>query len=268
MLLILIIVSGTYAFWLWRGEVSEVNVTTGIPFNCSADGGIHDTTVGLMPASCTHSRYAIQREITINHQLFSENAIIALDMLLKVDQIGDGLSESSNFKYAVTKSPDSCTTDVLTTGTFQNTTEGTTITIVDDEMFAYTGAESINKYYLYVWIDPAEENSDILNQTFSFSLDLICNQFPNQSGNLLYDVVSTGAVMDNTKSEFVSASTGINFAYKASDTNGKGVYTHAATKNNAFPIHYYRGEVDNNNIIFANFCWKMVSAQVPDLILK
>ena len=52
--------------------------------------------------------------------------------------------------------------------------------------------------------------------------------------------------------------TEINFGAISSDTNGKGVYTLSKTRGKVFPIYYYRGEVKNNNVLFANFCWKMI----------
>ena len=51
---------------------------------------------------------------------------------------------------------------------------------------------------------------------------------------------------------------GINFKENASDTNGKGLYIRSGTENNINPIYYYRGAVDNNNVYFANYCWKIV----------
>ena len=74
----------------------------------------------------------------------------------------------------------------------------------------------------------------------------------------LYNIVEKQASLDNTKSEFVSGSSGINFGAAPSDTNGKGVYTIASTKDYEYPVHYFRGEVTNNNVKFANFCWKIV----------
>ena len=41
-------------------------------------------------------------------------------------------------------------------------------------------------------------------------------------------------------------------------TFSTGVYTMRETLNDNFPIHYYRGNVDNNNVVFQNFCWKIV----------
>lgn len=73
-----------------------------------------------------------------------------------------------------------------------------------------------------------------------------------------YDVIASQAVMDNTSSEFVSSSSGINFGQISSDTNGKGVYERAGTEDDDYPVYYYRGDVDNNHVKFADFCWKAV----------
>lgn len=83
------------------------------------------------------------------------------------------------------------------------------------------------------------------------------------SGNVtevkpLYDVLASSAVLDNKSSTYVTSSKGINFSLNSSDTNGKGLYLMASTANDEYPIYYYRGDVDNNNVKFANFCWKIV----------
>ena len=74
----------------------------------------------------------------------------------------------------------------------------------------------------------------------------------------LYNFMKQEAVMDNTSSEFVSSSTGINFNSISSNTNGKGVYIRAETEDNKYPVMYFRGDVNNNHVKFANFCWKIV----------
>ena len=74
----------------------------------------------------------------------------------------------------------------------------------------------------------------------------------------LYNFMKQEAVMDNTSSEFVSSSSGINFGMPSSDTNGKGVYTRAGTEDNEYPILYFRGDVDNNHVKFGGFCWLIV----------
>ena len=74
----------------------------------------------------------------------------------------------------------------------------------------------------------------------------------------LYNFMKQDAVMDNTSSEFVSSSSGINFGRAPSDTNGKGVYIRAGTENKEYPIMYFRGDVDNNHVKFGGFCWLIV----------
>ena len=37
-----------------------------------------------------------------------------------------------------------------------------------------------------------------------------------------------------------------------------GIYTVSSTANDKYPVHYYRGNIKNNNVLFAGFCWKIV----------
>ncbi len=73
----------------------------------------------------------------------------------------------------------------------------------------------------------------------------------------LYDMMHHISEMDNTNSKYVSSTKGIDFSQVSSNTNGKGVYELYTTATDKYPIHYYRGDV-NNNVIFANFCWKII----------
>ena len=50
----------------------------------------------------------------------------------------------------------------------------------------------------------------------------------------------------------------INFANASSSSNGEGLYILPGTENNTNPIYYYRGAVNNNNVIFGDYCWQMV----------
>ena len=64
----------------------------------------------------------------------------------------------------------------------------------------------------------------------------------------LYNILKANATLD----------TDIDFNQISSDTNGKGVYIRSGTENDTYPIYYYRGEVYDNNVIFANMCFKIV----------
>lgn len=91
-----------------------------------------------------------------------------------------------------------------------------------------------------------------------FAYILIPYSVNASSGESLYDVIKEQAVMDNIKSTYVNSDSGIDFTKISSDTNGKGVYELSSTKDDNYPVYYYRGNVTNNNLLFANFCWKMV----------
>lgn len=81
---------------------------------------------------------------------------------------------------------------------------------------------------------------------------------PEYQERKTYNVIKDDVLIDDEKSEKVSAETGINFLETSSETNGEGKYIFAPTKNDEKPIYYYRGDVQNNNIIFANYCWKII----------
>ena len=84
--------------------------------------------------------------------------------------------------------------------------------------------------------------------------ELYLKIYPSQFYKSLYE----SAVMDNKSSTYVSGSSGIDFSKTSSDTNGKGLYIASEYSDYKYPILYYRGDVTNNNLIFANFCWKIV----------
>ena len=64
----------------------------------------------------------------------------------------------------------------------------------------------------------------------------------------LYKIVSKNAQVD----------TNVDFTKIVSETNGQGKNVRANTILDKYPIYYYRGNVDNNNVKFAGFCWKIV----------
>ena len=52
---------------------------------------------------------------------------------------------------------------------------------------------------------------------------------------------------------------GIDYSKVNSKTNGEGVYLFDETKNDKNPVYFYRGTHNlNNNLLYANICWKIV----------
>ena len=77
----------------------------------------------------------------------------------------------------------------------------------------------------------------------------------NVTGNV---TITPASSLDKVIRLNASLDTSINFGSAPSSTNGQGVYIRSGTENNANPIYYFRGDVDNNNVYFAGFCWKIV----------
>lgn len=185
-MVIALIAGGTYAYWIWRGNVASVSVTTsigniGLKLN-GGDGVIgSSSSVGLAPSLCTNETYASKDEIDIEY--FNETdfpARVTLTLTLDSFTWNNGTQPTpeqlSNIKYALSSSDNGClnlSDDANGTlsdnaGTFQNITVSTTkgtaaapdYTLFDLEFYlpANTGEESDpepKKYYLYFWIDPA-----------------------------------------------------------------------------------------------------------------
>lgn len=96
-----------------------------------------------------------------------------------------------------------------------------------------------------------------INNNLTSNSIITVNKYNCTQSNL-YDRLSCQSVLDNVKSKYVSSNLGINFTNISSDTNGKGIYKMALTETDTYPISYYRGEVDNNNLKFTGYCWKIV----------
>ena len=78
----------------------------------------------------------------------------------------------------------------------------------------------------------------------------------NVSGDLV--IKSAKNLFNIIKLKTNGVDSSINFASASSSDNGDGVNTISGTENGQYPVYYYRGNVTDNNVKFANFCWKMV----------
>ena len=254
----ILVIGSTFAYFTWVSNASQkttVSFTSGAGFSCSANGGgnITSNDIYLAPTTCTDATRAIKRTITVGPTITQSDSDIYLNMWLKVNSIGSGLSASNNFKYALTTDGTSCTSGtVVAQGNFNGAAANDQIPLLEDKAYSSTTTDT---YYLWIWLDAAETSPDTQNQTFNLELGGLCT---NQAPQTIINTISEGAVMDNIISTYVTASTGVDFSAISSDTNGKGIYIRAGTENASYPIYYYRGEVTNNNVLFGGFCWKIV----------
>ena len=104
-------------------------------------------------------------------------------------------------------------------------------------------------------------NKKILNIIFLLTISILfktTNVFAIERYFYLYDEIEKQAVLDNIKSTYVTSENGIDFAHTSSETNGRGVYIDNKSINEENKILYYRGNINNNFVIFKNFCWQIL----------
>lgn len=105
-----------------------------------------------------------------------------------------------------------------------------------------------DKFKLRVWIDENVDASDWNAETklqYKFRIGVRENKEVHLHG-LLYNIVADGAELDT------------NVDFKTAPTGHNKKYTFSSTKDDKYPVHYYRGEVDNNFVKFGGFCWRAV----------
>ena len=134
---------------------------------------------------------------------------------------------------------------------FQNGTRIAVGTIPKEQ-----NSEITYTYKLYMWIDKnvviGNVNQDYTETEWN---EIFASVKVNVTGDFEEKEVarSINQVINTTTKD-----TGIKFYEISSLTNGQGLYMMESTENDPYPIYYYRGNVDNNNVYFAENCWKIV----------
>ena len=96
----------------------------------------------------------------------------------------------------------------------------------------------------------AEDTSHMFTKCYEIEVEEETLNIPEEAKSentfimYLYDEVKKDAVSDKN----------VDF----SKTPETGKYYIENTKDDEYPVYYYRGAVNNNNVIFGNFCWKIV----------
>jgi len=250
--IIFTLIGSSFAYWVYRANITTVSFTVTKSFECSGDMGGVISTNELAPASCTHSRYAIQREVTVDPVIYAPGVSIYMDLWLNVDQVDAGLAASNNFKYALTRTANSCTDDVISTGTFRGKNR---VNILEAEPFSYVNGMSSRPnlsttYYLYVWLDAAESNIATQNNNFTLSLGGQCTQGEYVGG----EYTPTGAEMLISKANGPTVTT-----YSEGDTGEMYTFSQPATVQVAATTDYrYIGSSPNNYITFNEETWRII----------
>ena len=176
--IIFTIIGSTFAYLSWSSseeQKTNVTFTKGEGFSCSVNGGgnIAEGDVILMPTVVNDSTtsYYIKRTITVNPTITDSLLPVYMDLWLDINSFGTGLSNSLNFKYALTTSSTSPTTGVVSSGNFNGKITGDKVNLLTSKEYTATATET---YYLWIWLDAEETSSETMNQSFSLSLNGSC----------------------------------------------------------------------------------------------
>lgn len=176
--IIFTVMGSTFAYLSWSSseeQKTQVTFTKEAGFSCSVNGGgnIAEGDVILMPTVVNDSTtsYYIKRTITVNPTITDSLLPVYMDLWLDINSLGTGLSNSLNFKYALTTSSASPTTGVVSSGNFNGKITGDKVNLLTSKEYTATATET---YYLWIWLDAEETSSETMNQSFSLSLNGSC----------------------------------------------------------------------------------------------
>ena len=162
-IVMLLVSAGSFAYWTWvtaSSERTNVSLTIEAPNMSATLTGHTQNITNLIPiSSCTDETYAIKKELTLTYDNLSTNAGMITGTLSVTNFVSPyGTPDSddlSHLHYAVTTSPDSCTTKPVRgmSGTFK-ATSGNLFTDVTLKGSVPVNTEGDSqKYYLWVWLD-------------------------------------------------------------------------------------------------------------------
>ena len=271
---IALIIGSTLAYWIWSSNnLVTVNITTNMGgIGLTLNGGTH-TINNLAPASCTHSTYANQLPVVISR--YNETQYLATTILtLKLtsftwEHAKPSVDDLSNIKFAVTSSNSSCINPLASGDLASITTNNTASTAESQNTIVFnweyilpansgTQSNSTNEtYYLYVWIDPDYTFENTGSNQIQDPLQDISLTVTWSATNIEQTDTLKTKLYDHIRDNADTATT-IDFSNSSEEDNTLGIYRLASTASDTYPVYYYRGAVTNNNVYFANKCWKII----------
>ena len=173
--IIFTMLGGSFAYFRWSSsqeDNTEVTFTITENFSCSgATGGvISSSEIMLAPTECTNTDRTLRREVSLFTTSKFETTDIFYDLWLDVVDIGEGLSKSDNLMYVLSET-DSCTGEAIASGNFKNITNKQKVNLFNDMIFTGTTSKT---YYLFIWLDAAEESPTTMNQSFELQFRGSC----------------------------------------------------------------------------------------------
>ena len=152
MTIIFTAIGSSLAYLSWvssEGQKTQITFTVTAGFSCSADGGGNITTgdVRIIPTEVNENTTGnyIKRTVSVKPTITESVKTIYMYLWLDINNLGTGLSNSVNFRYAFTTGSDSPTTGVVVSGNFNGKKAGDKINLLTENKYTITSTET---YYL------------------------------------------------------------------------------------------------------------------------
>ena len=206
---VITLLGSTFAYLSWRSSTDQetvIDFSIGGNFSCAANGGgnLDEGDATLLPTYVNEESSAnyIKREVKITPTINVEGQTIYMDLWLDIKELGAGLTNSQNLRYAFTTSSTSNTEGVVSTGNFYGKVAGDKINLLNGKDYANS---NVDTYYLWIWLDAAQTDASTMNQAFKVSLNGSCSEgmsegvFEVTSIKNTYQVVNVTAVNSSNK---------------------------------------------------------------------
>lgn len=214
-----------------------------------------NTTKLQMAVRISYTEHWEDREGNILPDSFDGEKAAIINFVNEDDWIPETKNDVTYSYYYKLLNPEEMTSDFMESVTFNKNAIGDVVCTPredgrGEECKMSTDYEDAT-YYLNIKIEMIA--FDKYKENWDTSVDISEEGRPT-----IYDKLKNEGIIDNIKSEYVEAETGIDFSGNSTHINGKGIYLRAGTENDEYPIYYYRGDVQDNNVLFGGFCWKIV----------
>ena len=253
LLIMFLSISGTFA--LITISTTATNITQiksgNLTMTISGEG---NQSISFTPSKCTDEN-TIKKTI-IAKTTNTSGGKVSFNIGLNITELSDTYKKNT-VRYALTTNANSCSVDIISGGNFKDKTSGEDIWLIknDYDNITQSGNTYTKTYYLYIWLDESE--TEHFDGSISVKLKGATSNNPNLPIDYGYDDGNgTNTLFYKIKSN-ANKYTRVDFNKQSSDDGTKGIYTTTNT-DNGVPVYYYRGAVDNNHVLFANFCWRIV----------
>ena len=251
--IIFLSIGGTFAYLTTSATATNITQIKSGNLTMTISGG-GNQSVSFTPSKCTDEN-TIKRTITAKTTNTSGGKV-SFSIGLNITELSDTYKKNT-IRYALTTNASSCNAGIVTGGNFKDKSAGEDIWLVknDYDNITKSGNNYTKTYYLYIWLDESE--TEYFDGSISVKLKGTSSNNPNLPISDNYDDGNgTNTLFYKIKSS-ADKYTRIDFSKQSSEDGTKGIYTTTNT-DNGVPVYYYRGAVDNNHVIFANFCWRIV----------